>query len=325
MRILVTGGAGYIGSHTVTELVELGHEIIIVDDLSTGFESSIHVKATFYKGSLLDLNFLKNIFEKENIEAIVHFAAKLIVPESVEKPLMYYENNLLGAINLLKCCNAYNIKKFIFSSTAAVYGNPTESVIKESTITTPINPYGQSKLMVEKILADYEQSTPNFKFVVLRYFNVAGAALDGKNGQKTKNATHLIKVAAETAVGKRESMSIFGTDYPTHDGTCVRDYIHVVDLAKAHCEALQYLKHSNQSNTFNCGYGVGFSVKEVISVMREVSGNNFTSICSPRRKGDPAALVANNENIIKNTNWRPTLNNIKLITQSAFNWEKKSN
>ncbi len=324
MRILVTGGAGYIGSQTAQKLIEAGHDVVVYDNLSTGFKNAIPEKADFIFGDVRDRLMLSRIIKDKAIEAVVHFAAKLIVPESIEKPTEYYENNTLGVVALTQACIENNVKKIVFSSTAAVYGNANQGkqVISEDSKTEPLNPYGSSKLMAEQILFDCEKPY-GIKTACLRYFNVAGAALDGKNGQRTKNATHLIKVASESACGKRSVLDLFGTDYPTQDGTCVRDYIHVEDLADLHVHALDYLAQGGSSEVFNCGYGHGFSVREVIQAVKKVSGVDFEVQEKPRRPGDAASLVADASKIKKVFGWSPTRNSIELICQSAYQWENQ--
>ncbi len=325
MNILVTGGAGYIGSHVVKQLGELGkHKITVLDNLVTGFEDSI-LYGEFTNVDLSDFKRVEEIFSKNKFDAVIHFAASLVVPESVSDPLKYYLNNTVNTANVIKLCLKYKVNKFIFSSTAAVYGEPSMDKIPvdELSLTAPINPYGSSKLMSESVLKDTSNAFENFNYVALRYFNVAGASIDGKLGQSTKNATHLIKVAAECALGKREKMYVFGDDYPTADGTCVRDYIHVEDLADAHLKALEYLEKSSQSNIFNCGYGHGFSVNEVLDTMKKVTGVNFKVLKEDRREGDPAALISNNSKITKLMNWTPKYDDLELICKTAFEWEKK--
>ena len=339
--ILVTGGAGYIGSDVVKELLENSNsKITILDNLSTSSidriktlkeiakdESRVH----FIEADLSNFDLIEGVFRAKKFDAIIHFAASIVVPESVEKPLKYYLNNTVNTTNLINLANRYSVNRFIFSSTAAVYGEPIEIPVKETTQTAPINPYGESKLMSEKVLRDASKANKDFKYVILRYFNVAGADMNGtksleeinpRMGQSFPNATHLIKVAAETALGKRDKMYIFGDDFDTKDGTGIRDYIHVDDLALAHIEALEYLK-SNPSDIFNCGYGHGFSVKEVIDVMKEVSGVDFAVEVAPRRAGDPAILISDNTKIKSKMDWNPKYDDLRLICKSALEWEKK--
>lgn len=325
MNILVNGGAGYIGSHVVKQLGEEGkHNITIVDNLVTGFEDAI-TYGNFINADLSDYDVVDKIFAENNFDAVIHFAASLVVPESVSDPLKYYMNNTANTANVIRCCIKHNVNKFIFSSTAATYGEPDAEFIpvNEECPTKPINPYGSSKLMSETVLKDTAFAFPDFKYVVFRYFNVAGASNDGKIGQSTEGATHLIKVAAETACGKREKMFIFGDDYDTEDGTCIRDYIHVEDLASAHLKGLEYLNAGNDSNTFNCGYGHGFSVLEVLETMRKVSGVDFTADMKERRAGDPSILISNNSKIREVMNWNPKYDDLDLICKTALEWEKK--
>ena len=319
--ILVTGGAGYIGSHTTEALIEAGFEVIVVDDLSTGYERLLHPKARFYIYNVLETEKITSIMKNECISAVVHFAAKIIVPESISEPLNYYRNNTMGVLSLLEACKASSIKNIVFSSTAAVYGNASMELITESSPLAPINPYGSSKLFSETLIRDSEIEF-GLKSVVLRYFNVAGASASGKFGQLSKNATHLIKIASEAACGKRDSMSITGTDYPTPDGTGVRDYIHVEDLADVHVLALKYLLNGGESEIFNCGYGHGSSVREVVDMVKKVSGVNFKAIEADRRPGDAAQLVADSTKVRRILNWSPKRDSLELICRSAYEFEK---
>ncbi len=321
MRILITGGAGYIGSHVVMAMGKLGHEITIVDNLSTGFEKAV----TFGKLIVADLSDrpkMEEIFESGKFEAVVHFAGSIVVPESVSEPLRYYQNNTINSHFVMSLCEKYQVNKFIFSSTAAVYGMPKDGVCREDSELNPINPYGQSKLMTEHMLKDLAFANKNFRFIALRYFNVAGADPEGRIGQSFPKATHLIKAACEAATGKRKQMDLFGTDYPTKDGTCVRDYIHVSDLAEAHVKALEFLEKGGESQALNCGYGHGFSVKEVISRVKEITGVDFKVNQLPRRPGDPASLTAESSRLSKLTGWKPKYDDLNLIIKSAFEWEK---
>lgn len=323
-KILVTGGAGYIGSHTVNALVESGFDVVIVDDLSTGFECLIHPKAHFYDANILNTENLINILIKENIKGVIHFAAKTIVPESIIKPIEYYKCNTMGVLSLLEACKTANVKNLVFSSTAAVYGNASLDLISESTNVSPINPYGFSKYFSEKIIQDSEIEF-GLKSVVLRYFNVAGASESLKLGQCTKNASHLIKIASEVACGKKESISITGVDYPTHDGTGVRDYIHVEDLADIHILAIKYLLADEPSNLFNCGYGHGASVREVIEMVKKISGVNFKVVEANRRPGDGAQLVADSSKLRRVLGWIPKKDSLEIICNSSYLFEKSLN
>ena len=329
--ILITGGAGYIGSHVVKLLLETtDYDVTVIDSLATGFKNAIDTLKIirdfdFIQADLSNWDEIRGIFKARRFNAIIHFAASLIVPESVENPLKYYLNNTANTANLVKLANEYGVGKFIFSSTAAVYGEPEiddiKFGIKENFPANPINPYGRSKLFNEKIIRDSAASNRDFKYVILRYFNVAGASPDLTIGQKTKNATHLIKVASETALGKRDKMYIFGDDYATEDGTCIRDYIHVMDLSDAHIKSLEYLEN-NESDTFNCGYGKGFSVKDVINAMKKIAGN-FNVEIAPKRAGDPAMLIADSNKIKTKMNWKPKYNDLNLICRTAYEWEKR--
>jgi UDP-glucose 4-epimerase len=322
MTILVTGGAGYIGSHMVHELVDAGEPIVVLDNLSTGFRFLIPSAVPFVAGSTGDRELVAKTIQRYGVDAIIHFAASIIVPDSVRDPLSYYRNNTMNTCALLEVAAETGVKQFIFSSTAAVYGNPEQVPIREDAATAPISPYGTSKLMSEIMLHDAGKAY-GLRFVVLRYFNVAGADPKGRTGQATPQATHLIKVACETALGKRLKIDVFGTDYPTPDGTCIRDYIHVSDLARAHSAALAYLRRGGASATFNCGYGHGASVLEVIDAVRRVSGRDFAVEISGRRPGDPAELVANVDRIRATLDWRPQFKDLDTIVAHALSWEKR--
>ncbi len=322
-KILVTGGAGYIGSHTTEALLQAGFEVLIVDDLSTGFKSLIHPQAKFIKASILDTNNIEAIISNENISGVIHFAAKIIVPESIEKPTDYYLNNTVGVLSMLRAAKKTGLKNFVFSSTAAIYGNGSKDLITEEAPLSPLNPYGHSKLMSEQMIRDSEIEF-GLKSVILRYFNVAGASKSLKFGQLSKNATHLIKIASETACGKRSSMSITGTDYNTHDGTGIRDYIHVEDLADIHVLAIKYLLNGGTSDIFNCGYGQGSSVREVITTIKKISGKDFLVTEAPRRPGDAEMLVANSSKLRQNLSWTPKYDNLEDICRSAYLFESKS-
>jgi UDP-glucose 4-epimerase len=320
-KILVTGGAGYIGSHTVHQLAKLGYDLVIYDNLSTGSVSAV-TSGELVVGSLENRKLLSLIFAKHQFDAVLHFAASISVPESVATPLDYYGNNTRNTLNLLQCCQAFGVKKFVFSSTAAVYGEPKENPVTEASPTEPMNPYGRSKLMSEQIIRDYSQAS-GLRYVILRYFNVAGADTSGKLGQSAKKAEHLIKVACDAALGRRSSVRIFGTDFPTPDGSGIRDYIHVEDLARAHLDALHYLEAGNESQILNCGYGQGYSVREVINKVKEISGVDFPVIEAERRAGDPACVIACADKIRQILGWEPKFNNLDIIVRTALNWEKK--
>ncbi len=322
MTVLVTGGAGYIGGHMVLELLDAGEKVVVLDDLSTGFRWAIPDGVPFFAGDFGNAVLVESIIQSHQIDAIAHFAAKIVVPESVSNPLLYYSNNTAKARDLLECAVRNKIKHFIFSSTAAVYGEPAVNPVTEDVTLAPINPYGRSKLMVEWMLDDTAKAH-GLTYVVLRYFNVAGADPKGRMGQSTPQATHLIKVAVQAALGHRQGMDVFGTDYPTRDGSCIRDYIQVTDLARAHLLALAYLRGGGASLACNCGYGRGSSVFEVINVVKKVSGVDFDVRLAGRRAGDPAALVAGAERIRATLGWQPQYDDLDLIVQQAFDWERR--
>lgn len=320
-KVLVTGGAGYIGSHTVKKLGEAGYEIVVYDNLSTSSAEAV-LYGEIVKGDLHDHQLLMQVFAGHKFDAVLHFAASISVPESLERPLDYYYNNTCNVVNLLRCCRAYNVDRFVFSSTAAVYGEIQDYPVTETSPTLPINPYGKSKLMSENIIRDYARAS-QLKYIILRYFNVAGADSSGKIGQMGKKAAHLIKVGCDAALGIRDSASIFGTDYSTPDGTGIRDYIHVEDLAAAHVDALDYLKQESTSQILNCGYGKGYSVKEVLSKIKEISGVDFTVKETGRREGDPACVIASADKIRDIIGWQPQHDSLDKIVSSALAWEKK--
>lgn len=321
MTILVTGGAGYIGSHVVRQLGERGERVVVLDNLSTGFRSAV-LSGLLVVGDTGDRELVSRLLAEHGIETVMHFAAHTIVPESVSNPLKYYGNNTCSTRSLLQCCEAAGVRHFVFSSTAAVYGIPDGGVAAEDSPTQPINPYGTSKLMSEWMLRDLSAASP-LRHVVLRYFNVAGSDPGGRIGQSTINGTLLTKVACETAVGKRPHVSIFGTDYPTPDGTGVRDYIHVEDLASAHVKALEYLRAGGESRTMNCGYGHGYSVREVISAVNRLHGESIRTIESPRRAGDPPSLVARAQRVREILGWAPQFDDLSVIVKSQLAWEKR--
>jgi UDP-glucose 4-epimerase len=319
--ILVTGGAGYIGSHTVQQLVARGESVVVLDNFSTGFRQSV-AGITLVEGDVGNSALVSTTIRQYGVKTVVHFAAHTVVPESVSNPLKYYGNNTCQTRSLLASCVANGVQQFVFSSTAAVYGIPPSGLAAEDTPLAPINPYGTSKLMSEWMLRDLAAAS-DLRYVVLRYFNVAGSDPAGKIGQSTRQATLLIKVACEASVGKREGVSIYGTDYATSDGTGVRDYIHVHDLARAHLLAVDYLNDGGQSETMNCGYGHGYSVREVLRSVERVSGRPLQVKELPRRAGDPPSLVAKSDRIRQLLGWQPELDNLDGIVQSSLNWERK--
>ncbi len=319
--ILVTGGAGYIGSHVIAMLGEAGERVVTLDNLSTGFAESV-LYGDLVVGDTGDAEIVGKVLRDYDVDTVMHFAAKTIVPESVAKPLLYYQNNTAATRNLLQCCDEAGVRHFVFSSTAAVYGNPSGGICGEDSPVAPINPYGTSKLMSEWMLRDLAAAS-TLRYVSLRYFNVAGSDPAGRIGQSTDKATLLIKVAAETAIGKRPSISIFGTDYPTPDGTGVRDYIHVSDLADAHLKALAYLRDGGDSTVLNCGYGHGFSVREVLQMVEKVSGKKLHIEEQPRRAGDPPMLIARADQIRNMLGWTPQHDDLETIVTTALDWERK--
>jgi UDP-glucose 4-epimerase len=323
MTVLVTGGAGYIGSHMVRELADRGEPVVVLDTLQTGFRWALPDGVPLVVGDIGDQPLVADMIVRHGINSIIHFAGSVVVPESVADPLGYYLNNTVRSRALIETAIHSGVKAFIFSSTAAVYGMTKVSPVHEFTPLAPMSPYGSSKLMTEIMLADAARAH-DFRYVALRYFNVAGADPQGRIGQSTKGATHLIKVACETALGKRSHMDVFGTDYDTADGTCVRDYIHVTDLARAHLAALQHLRAGGPSDVFNCGYGRGFSVLDVIDTVRQVSGINerMDVRFAARRPGDPPSIVASSDKIRNNLGWRPELDNLATIVDHALRWER---
>jgi UDP-glucose 4-epimerase len=321
-KILVTGGCGYIGSHVVRQLTEAGYEVVVYDNLSTGFADALIHGERLVVGELADTEKLENVFRDHGCRSVLHFAAAIVAPESVAAPLKYYGNNTRNTLNLLTACVKFAVERFIFSSTAAVYGMPDGGYASEESPTSPINPYGTSKLMSEWMLRDVAFAH-GLRYAAPRYFNVAGADPLARMGQRTPEATHLIKVCCEAALGMRKSISIYGTDYPTPDGTGIRDYIHIEDLASAHLAALRYLENGGDSVTLNVGYGKGASVREVIEVARRLSGVDFSVVEAPRRPGDPAMLVARADNIRKVLDWEPRFNDLETIVADAWRWEQK--
>jgi UDP-glucose 4-epimerase len=321
MTVLVTGGAGYVGGHMVLALLDAGENVVVLDNLSTGFHWAVRSPAKLVVGDVGDAALIGDIIAQYRIDAIAHFAAKIVVPESVIDPLAYYLNNTAKARSLLESAVGGKIKYFIFSSTAAVYGETTDSPISETAPLAPINPYGRSKLTSEWMLQDVSKAH-GLKFAILRYFNVAGADPQGRLGQSTPQATHLIKLGAQTAIGVRPYLEVFGTDYPTKDGTCIRDYIQVTDLVNAHILALNYLRHGGENLICNCGYGHGHSVFEVVGAMRKVSGIEFEVRISNRRPGDPASLVADTACIRSVLGWKPKWDDLTEIVGQAVDWEK---
>jgi UDP-glucose 4-epimerase len=321
MAVLVTGGAGYIGSHMVLALLDAGEEVVVLDNLSTGFDWALPPEAKLVVGDMGDEALVGRVIREHGVKATAHFAAKIVVPDSVADPLGYYLNNTVKSRALIEAAVKGGVEHFIFSSTAAVYGDVDTKPVGEDRPLNPVSPYGRSKLMTEWMLADAAVAH-GLRYVVLRYFNVAGADPRGRSGQSTANATHLIKVAAQTALGQRKAIEIYGTDYPTPDGSCLRDYIQVSDLAAAHLDALTHLRRGGESLTLNCGYGTGYSVLEVVDIVKRVSGVDFEVRLSPRRAGDPAAIVAKADRIRERLGWQPRYDDLTTIVDQALRWEK---
>ncbi len=322
MTVLVTGGAGYIGSHTVLALAEAGEDVVVIDDLSTGFSAYLPEGVPLFIGDAGDENLLEGVIAQHNIESIIHFAGSVVVPDSMRDPLGYYRNNFMTARNLLNVAVKRGIKRFIFSSTAAVYGNPDQVPVPEHAPTRPLSPYGSSKLMTEIMLHDVA-SAYGMQYVTLRYFNVAGADPQARIGLATVGATHLLKIAVEAATGQRAKIDVFGTDYPTPDGSCIRDFIHVSDLSQAHRSALSYLRRGGASTTLNCGYGRGYSVLETIDAVRRVSGRSFAVQYAPRRPGDIMTMGADTHRIRSVLDWQPQYEDLETIAAHALAWEEK--
>lgn len=320
-KILITGGAGYIGSHVVRQLGEAGEHLVVLDNLSKGFAEAV-LYGDFVVGDVGDQKLVQQLLRDRSVDTVMHFAAHTVVPESVQNPLRYYRNNTFNTLNVLECSHEAGVKNFVLSSTAAVYGIPDDGLCSENSPTQPINPYGASKLMSEQMLRDVSMVS-ELKHVTLRYFNVAGSDAKGRIGQSTENTTLLIKIACEAAVGRRPSVSIFGTDYPTPDGTGVRDYIHVDDLADAHVRALDYLRQGGDSTTFNCGYGHGYSVREVLSAVERAAGAPLNITEEARRSGDPPSLVASVGRIHELLGWVPRYDDLDFIVKTSLDWERK--
>ena len=322
MTVLVTGGAGYIGSHMVRALVDANERVVVIDNLSTGFSAFLPEAVPLFIGDAGDENLVEGVIKQHGVDSIIHFAGSVVVPDSMRDPLGYYRNNTMTTQSLLKAAVKSGVKRFIFSSTAAVYGNPDQVPVREDAPTRPLSPYGSSKLMTEIMLHDVA-SAHGMDYVVLRYFNVAGADPQARIGLATVGATHLLKIAVEAATGQRAKVDVFGTDYPTPDGSCIRDFIHVSDLAQAHNAALSYLRGGGSSMTLNCGYGRGYSVLETIEAVRRVSGRNFAVQTAPRRPGDIMAMIADTSRIRSVLDWTPQYDNLETIAAHALAWEAK--
>lgn len=321
MTILVLGGAGYIGSHAVDQLIAQGYDVAVVDNLLTGHRAAVHPNARFYEGDIRDKVFLQSVFAKETVDGVLHFAASSLVGESVEKPLKYFDNNVYGTLVTLEVMQEFGVKRIIFSSTAATYGEPEQLPIMETTKTQPKNPYGESKLMMEKMMRWCDEAY-GIRYVALRYFNVAGAKLDHSIGEDHTPETHLVPIILQTALGQRHAITIFGENYPTKDGTCIRDYVHVVDLIQAHIQAYDYLCQGGKSDVFNLGSNEGFSVKEMIAAARQVTGKEIPVLIGDQRAGDPAVLVASPEKAKRILGWQPQYTNLETILSSAWAWHQ---
>lgn len=322
MTVLVLGGAGYIGSHAVDQLITKGYDVAVVDNLKTGHKESLPDKARFYQGDIRNKAFMEDVFTKENIEGVIHFAASSLVGESMEIPLDYLNNNVYGTQVVLEVMEKYNVKSIIFSSSAATYGEPKVIPIEETAATNPESTYGETKLMMEKMLKWCDKAY-GMRFVALRYFNVAGAKLDGTIGEDHNPESHLLPIILQTALGQREKFTIYGEDYETPDGTCIRDYVHVVDLIDAHILALEYLQGGNSSNTFNLGSSTGFSVKQMLEAAREVTGKEIPATVVSRRAGDPSTLIAASDKAREVLGWKPQYTDVNKIIESAWNWHVK--
>ncbi|HEY5411564.1 MAG TPA: UDP-glucose 4-epimerase GalE [Caulobacteraceae bacterium] len=323
--VLVTGGAGYIGSHATLALRDAGHAPVVLDNLSTGFADAVPEGVSLERGEIGHKDFVIGVIKRHGVGAVMHFAGSIIVPESVADPTKYYRNNTANSLSLIEACVEVGVGPFVFSSTAAVYGAPEHAPVAEADPTAPISPYGASKLMTERMLFDTARAHPSFRPVALRYFNVAGADPVGRAGQRTRNATHLVQLAVETALGRQPVLEVFGEDYPTRDGTCERDYIHVTDLAQAHVAALDYLEAGGAPQAMNCGYGRGMTVKEVIACLERVIGRPVDKRATVRRAGDPAILVSDPAKLKRLLNWRPEHDSIEEILQTALDWQRHLN
>ncbi|MCP8969855.1 UDP-glucose 4-epimerase GalE [Ectobacillus ponti] len=319
MSVLVLGGAGYIGSHAVYQLIDQGEQVVIIDNLETGHKEAVHPKAAFYEGDMRNPDFLRSVFEKESIDAVIHFAANSLVGESMENPLKYYDNNVYGTQVLLQAMMEYGVKNIVFSSTAATYGEPETVPITEATATNPTSTYGETKLAMEKMMKWTEQAH-GLRYVALRYFNVAGARQTAEIGEDHRPETHLVPIILQTALGQRSHITIFGEDYDTPDGTCIRDYVHVEDLIQAHLLALQYLRDGGKSDVFNLGSSQGFSVKEMIEAARAVTGKDIPAQAGPRRAGDPSTLIASSDKAKRVLGWNPTRTSVTRIIEDAWRW-----